>query len=42
MTDLHSLTDFVIDDLVKKKIINSNTIVITLGDMSGESKKNWF
>lgn len=39
MSDLHSLTDFVIDDLIKKKIINSNTIVITLGDMSGESKK---
>jgi len=39
MSDLHSLTDFIIDDLVKKKIINSNTIVITLGDMSGESKK---
>lgn len=39
MSDLHSLTSFIIDDLIKKKIIDSNTIVITLGDMSGESKK---
>jgi predicted MPP superfamily phosphohydrolase len=39
MSDLHSLTEFIIDDLIKKKIIDENTIVITLGDMSGESKR---
>jgi predicted MPP superfamily phosphohydrolase len=38
MSDLHSLTDFVIDDLIKKKKIDSNTIVISTGDMCGNNK----
>lgn len=38
MSDLHSLTEYIIDDLIKKKIINSNTIVISTGDMSGNNK----
>ncbi len=38
MSDLHSLSDFIIDDLIKKKKIDSNTIVISTGDMSGNNK----
>ena len=38
MSDLHSLTDFIIDDLIKKKKIDKNTIVISTGDMAGNNK----
>ena len=38
MSDLHSLADFIIDDLIKKKKIDKNTIVISTGDMSGNNK----
>lgn len=39
MSDLHSMTEFIVDDLIRKKIINSSTIVITMGDMSGDNKR---
>jgi predicted MPP superfamily phosphohydrolase len=38
MSDMHTATGDVIDDLIKKKTINKNTIVITTGDMSGNGK----
>jgi predicted MPP superfamily phosphohydrolase len=36
MSDIHSITSFVIDDMIKKKRINKETIVITTGDMAGD------
>lgn len=38
MSDIHSATTRVINDLIKKKIINKNTIVLTTGDMAGDGK----
>jgi len=36
MSDIHSITTVVVDDLIKKNTINDKTIVITTGDMSGD------
>lgn len=38
MSDLHSLTEHIIDDLIKKKKIDKHTIVISTGDMAGNNK----
>jgi predicted MPP superfamily phosphohydrolase len=38
MSDMHTATSDVFDDMIKKKIIDKNTIVITTGDMSGNGK----
>lgn len=38
MSDIHSITDKVITDLIRKKHINKNTIVITTGDMAGNGR----
>lgn len=35
MSDIHSITSDVVDDLIKKKIINKNTYVFSCGDMAG-------
>ena len=36
MSDIHSITTLVVDDLIRKKAIDNNTIVITTGDMEGD------
>jgi predicted MPP superfamily phosphohydrolase len=38
MSDLHSATPNIIDDLILTKKINKNTIVISTGDMAGNGK----
>lgn len=38
MSDIHSITPKVIDDLIKSKKIDKDTIVITTGDMAGNGK----
>lgn len=38
MSDLHTATTEIIDDMIKKKRINKNTIIITTGDMAGNGK----
>jgi len=38
MSDLHTATTYIIDDLIKKKKIDKNVIVISTGDMAGNGK----
>lgn len=35
MSDIHSVTNMTVDELIKKNIINKTTVVITTGDMAG-------
>jgi predicted phosphodiesterase len=38
MSDMHSITRKIIDELIKRKLITKTTVVITCGDMSGSQK----
>lgn len=39
MSDIHSATDYVVSDMVKKGIIDKYVVVLSCGDMAGNSTK---